>query len=256
MPNPQFRLLVRAEQAAFLVLPWGLPLEDWPEEHFVEVERGIGRHVVRFVELSGALYALKELPPRLAAARVPAAHGARGRRRAGGRGGGRRLRPRRRGGEELEAVLITRYLEFSLPYRVILGRRVLPATEPAIERARRAARSPPPRRALLGRLLALERALPPRRGHALRVPRRCGDRRAARAALRRPAAARPRDRGGEHRRRAARSRGRARARGGRGSVRVRRDRARVVRAALGRADRGRGVRVQEERTAWRSGCAG
>ena len=31
-------------------------------------------------------------------------------------------------GEELEAVLITRYLEFSLPYRVILGRRVLPAT--------------------------------------------------------------------------------------------------------------------------------
>jgi hypothetical protein len=63
MPNPQFRLLVRAEQAAFLVLPWGLPLENWPKEHFVEVERGIGRHVVRFVELSGALYALKGCRP-------------------------------------------------------------------------------------------------------------------------------------------------------------------------------------------------
>src|SRR3954451_8293215 len=62
----RFRLLARTEQAAFLALPWGLPLEEWPPEHFVEAERGIGRHVVRFVELAGAVYALKELPPRLA----------------------------------------------------------------------------------------------------------------------------------------------------------------------------------------------
>ena len=48
------------------MLPWRLPLVEWPPEHFVEVDRGIGRHVVRFVELAGALYALKELPPRLA----------------------------------------------------------------------------------------------------------------------------------------------------------------------------------------------
>ena len=66
MTTSRFRLLARAEQASFLALPWGLPLEEWPPEHFVEAERGIGRHVVRFVELAGALYALKELPPRLA----------------------------------------------------------------------------------------------------------------------------------------------------------------------------------------------
>ena len=32
----------------------------------MEVVRGIGRHVVRFVDYDGALYALKELPARLA----------------------------------------------------------------------------------------------------------------------------------------------------------------------------------------------
>src|SRR5437763_940440 len=67
MASPRFRLLARAEQAPLLALPWGLPLEDWPENQFVEVERGIGRHVVRFVELQGRLFALKELPPPLAA---------------------------------------------------------------------------------------------------------------------------------------------------------------------------------------------
>jgi hypothetical protein len=128
----RFRLLARAEQAAFLALPWSLPLEDWPEEHFVEVERGISRHVVRFVELQGALYALKEVPPRIAAREyrllgelerqgVPSVE-------AEGVVSDRRSAD----DEELEAVLITRYLEFSLPYRVILGRRVLPAPEPAI----------------------------------------------------------------------------------------------------------------------------
>ena len=38
-------------------------------------------------------------------------------------------------GEELESVLITRYLEFSLPYRLILGQRALPAPEPAMRAA-------------------------------------------------------------------------------------------------------------------------
>ena len=33
---------------------------------FVELERGIGRHIVRFVSLDGSLFALKELPDALA----------------------------------------------------------------------------------------------------------------------------------------------------------------------------------------------
>ena len=58
-----FRLFARTAQAALLDLPWTLSLEDWPASRVVEIERGIGRHVVRFVELGGAFFALKELPP-------------------------------------------------------------------------------------------------------------------------------------------------------------------------------------------------
>ena len=64
--NRHFRLLARAEQAAFLDLPWALALEEWPHEILVEAKRGIGRHVVRFVRVNGLFYALKELPARLA----------------------------------------------------------------------------------------------------------------------------------------------------------------------------------------------
>jgi hypothetical protein len=133
--GPHFRLLARAEQAALLGLPWSLPLEEWPEERLVEVERGIGRHVVRFVELRGAYYALKELPRRFAAREyrllgalehldVPSVEAV-----------GVIDQRTDDAGEELSAVLVTRHLEFALPYRLILGRDTLPAPEPAIRAA-------------------------------------------------------------------------------------------------------------------------
>jgi Domain of unknown function (DUF4032)/Lipopolysaccharide kinase (Kdo/WaaP) family len=125
-----FRLVARADQRAFLDLPWGLPLEEWPARLHVDVERGIGRHVVRFVLLNGSYYALKELPQRIAEREyrllielgeraVPAvdAVGI-----VSDRG-------------ELNAVLITRVLEFALPYRLILGRRMLPAPDTTIRAA-------------------------------------------------------------------------------------------------------------------------
>ncbi len=107
-----------------------MPLEEWPREQFVDLERGIGRHVVRFVRLAGGLFALKELPPRLAwreyrlliglesddvpSVEVVGVVADRG---------------------ELPAVLVTRYLEFSLPYRLILARSWLPAPEQSIRAA-------------------------------------------------------------------------------------------------------------------------
>ena len=132
---PHFRLFARTEQAALLDLPWALPLEDWPEDRVVDIERGIGRHVVRFVELNGAYFALKELPPRIAAREyrllaelerkgVPSVE-------VVGVADDRTSAE----GQELQAVLITRYLEFALPYRLILSRATLPATEPSIRNA-------------------------------------------------------------------------------------------------------------------------
>ncbi|HEX7525208.1 MAG TPA: DUF4032 domain-containing protein [Gaiellaceae bacterium] len=133
--HAHFRLLARADQQAFLDLPWDLPLEDWPQELQVEARRGIGRHVVRFVHLNGSFYALKELPPpladreyrllgELAQRAVPAVEAI-----------GVASERRSAEGEELPDILITRYLEYSLPYRLILGATVLPAPEASIRAA-------------------------------------------------------------------------------------------------------------------------
>ncbi len=84
--------------------------------------RGIGRHVVRFVDYTGVFFALKELPPEvarreyrllrsLAERGIPAVE-------AVGIVSER--------GDELPDVLITRYLDFSLPYRIALARKPLP----------------------------------------------------------------------------------------------------------------------------------
>ncbi len=53
--------------AGLLSLPWSEPLAEWQDERLVEIrQRGISRHVVRFVYDDGVLYALKELSERLA----------------------------------------------------------------------------------------------------------------------------------------------------------------------------------------------
>ena len=53
--------------AGLLTLPWSEPLAQWQDERLVEIrQRGISRHVVRFVYDDGVLYALKELSERLA----------------------------------------------------------------------------------------------------------------------------------------------------------------------------------------------
>jgi hypothetical protein len=63
-------LSIRLRRAApgLLSLPWLDPLADWPPEaaEFRELPVGPSRHVVRFVVADGVLYALKELPTRVA----------------------------------------------------------------------------------------------------------------------------------------------------------------------------------------------
>ena len=121
------RVLARPGHPDFLDLPWQRPLLDWHGERVVEVARGLHRHVVIFVDSGGALYALKELPRRLAEREyrllvrmreeslpvvdpVALVH----------RGGV--------GQADLEDVLITRYLDYSLPYRTLFMHRRLEDT--------------------------------------------------------------------------------------------------------------------------------
>jgi hypothetical protein len=127
MPSATFSLVARTGYPSFLDLPWHLSLARWPSELLVELERGIGRHVVRFIEADGSYYALKELPPeigerehrllrRLESDDLPAVEAV------------AIVRARHSPtGEELPSVLITRYLDYSLPYRIVLRRRFLPA---------------------------------------------------------------------------------------------------------------------------------
>jgi len=50
-----------------LSLPWREPIEEWHDDRLVELrQRGISRHIVRFVAEAGQVYALKELDERLA----------------------------------------------------------------------------------------------------------------------------------------------------------------------------------------------
>jgi tRNA A-37 threonylcarbamoyl transferase component Bud32 len=59
---------LRAASPGLLALPWLDPLETWPEDaaDFRDLNVGPSRHLVRFVEADYVLYALKELPSRIA----------------------------------------------------------------------------------------------------------------------------------------------------------------------------------------------
>jgi hypothetical protein len=113
---------------ALLDLPWELPLEEWPADELAALPRGISRHVVRFVRMSGRVIAIKEIKDELARreygllrllnrldqpAVEPLAV-------VGGRVDA--------GGHPLESALVTQHLQFSLPYRALFSQTLRPDT--------------------------------------------------------------------------------------------------------------------------------
>ena len=113
-----------ADAAGLLTLPWQEPLEEWEDERLLEMpHRGISRHVVRFVEDSGQIFALKEIDERLARREYRLL----GRLQEMGmpavtavgvcveRGSYR--------GTPLDAILVTRFLDFSMSYRYLFSNR-------------------------------------------------------------------------------------------------------------------------------------
>ncbi|GIG85329.1 DUF4032 domain-containing protein [Plantactinospora endophytica] len=113
---------------ALLDLPWSTPLEEWPADQLVALPQGISRHIVRFVRLAGTVYAVKETGERVAEREYDL------------------LRSLERidfpsvqavaivadrqddRGEPLDPVLITRHLQFSLPYRALFSHTLRPET--------------------------------------------------------------------------------------------------------------------------------
>jgi hypothetical protein len=115
MPS-RLQLIARTGHPDFLDLPWELRLEEWRSERLVDVMRGISRHPVRFVQYDSALYALKEIAPPLARREYGLLRALAAREMPVVEAVGVAGRP------ELDAVLITRHLDFSLPLRAIFAR--------------------------------------------------------------------------------------------------------------------------------------
>ncbi|MDR1431383.1 MAG: DUF4032 domain-containing protein [Propionibacteriaceae bacterium] len=122
------RFLSSRSDSRLILLPWQLPLETWPRENLVALPRGISRHVVRFIKVGASVYAAKEVIENLALHEY------------------RMLTDLRRldapavepvavvtnrvdeDGAPLDPVLLTKHLEFSLPYRVLFDQGVRPET--------------------------------------------------------------------------------------------------------------------------------
>src|SRR3954471_18692030 len=123
MRAPELRL--RAPTPGLLGLPWDRPLSEWvvPDVPLRDIAVGMSRHLVKFVDADGQLWAVKDMPPRIAIKEydvlrqleemgLPAVHPA-----------GLVLQP-----EFETAILVTRYLEGSWQYRRLFMR--LPPDQP------------------------------------------------------------------------------------------------------------------------------
>src|SRR5665647_239101 len=122
------QITATAPDPAILDLPWHTPLEDWPAENLAALPRGISRHVVRFVKLSGRVIAVKEIGESVAYREYELL-------RALSRIGVPSVEPvgvitgrQDSNGERLEAVLVTEHLQFSLPYRALFSQSLQPDT--------------------------------------------------------------------------------------------------------------------------------
>lgn len=118
------RFLASQPNAALITLPWNVPLEDWPTENLVALPRGISRHVVRFVQLGDEVYAVKEVIEHLARHEY-------GLLRDLNRLDTPSVEPigvvtERAAPDQtpLDSVLVTKHLQFSLPYRSLFNRGV------------------------------------------------------------------------------------------------------------------------------------
>jgi hypothetical protein len=124
----QLQIAAAEADPALLDLPWRLPLEEWPDDQLAALPRGISRHVVRFARLSGRVVAVKEsgakaarreydllrLLRRLDVPCVEPVAIVSGRRTTDG--------------APLDPALVTRHLEFSLPYRALFSQALRPDT--------------------------------------------------------------------------------------------------------------------------------
>mgnify|MGYP000707557978 CR=1 FL=1 len=118
------RFVSARPDSRLIPLPWGTPLAEWPTEHLVALPRGISRHVVRFIRVGSSVYAAKEVIEHLALHEYRLLHDLM-------RIGTPAVEPMgvvtqrvADDGTPLDPILITRHLQFSLPYRSLFSQHV------------------------------------------------------------------------------------------------------------------------------------
>jgi hypothetical protein len=123
---PTLDLRFRVPSAGLLTLPWTERLADWDitAVPLRDIPVGPSRHLVRFVETDGRLWALKDLPRRVAQREYEVLRALEDRSLSAVRAAGIVCQP-----FEDAAVLVTRYLDRSWQYRRLLLR--VPATATA-----------------------------------------------------------------------------------------------------------------------------
>ena len=118
----QLHITAATSNPRLFTLPWSTPLSQWPDDLLVKLPRGISRHIVRFVQVGSDILAMKEI------SRSAAEHEYEALRQlrkldipcvepvgvVSGRSNEK--------GEPLEAILITKHLRYSLPYRALFSR--------------------------------------------------------------------------------------------------------------------------------------
>ncbi|MEE6288711.1 DUF4032 domain-containing protein [Georgenia sp. MJ173] len=125
---PSLQITASQLDPALLDLPWERPLEDWPEDVLAALPRGLSRHIVRFVKLSGRVIAVKEISERVAfheyeeLRNLVRINAPTVRPLAVITGRATPL------GEPLDSALVTEHLQFSLPYRALFSQYLRPDT--------------------------------------------------------------------------------------------------------------------------------
>ena len=123
MRAPEFRL--RTPTPGLLALPWDRPLEEWavPDVPLRDIAVGPSRHLVKFVDADGALWAVKDMPPRIAVKEYDVLRRLEEMGLPAVRPAGVVLQP-----EFDTAILVTRFLDGSWQYRRLFMR--LPPDQP------------------------------------------------------------------------------------------------------------------------------
>src|SRR5688500_1859957 len=112
----ELTILTGQDDPDFLDLPWFAPLDTWNSPRLRELVKGNSRHIVRMVEYDDRVYAIKETTEQLARAEYATLRELRDLHLPTVLPVGYVTGRYTPDGEELGAALITRFLDFSLPY--------------------------------------------------------------------------------------------------------------------------------------------